>query len=592
MITGTIGSISGMDLGVIVLYFLVVLGFGFWVGCSLFSTNIGSSHFIGLAGSGALSGLAPAAFEFNAIFVIGLLGWLFVPVYIASGVYTVPEYLQKRFGGNRIRIYLAVLALVVYVFTKISVDLYAGSLFISQAVNWDIFSSILVILVISALFTITGGLTAVMWTDFIQTVIMIIGALYLMAASFIEVGGYQNVMNKFLNATPLMNKTNNGLLDKNHKNGNITSMETNLHDNHTSNVLNNKEACGYPPLNSLHLIRSADDRTLPWPGILGQLILSLWYWCSDQVIVQRTLASKNLSHAKAGCVLAGFLKFLPLWVIVFPGMIARILFPDKVACVDPEVCINICKAKTGCSNMAYPMLVLKLMPNGARGLMLAVMMSALMSSLSSVFNSSSTIFTMDIWKKLRKKATNTELMIAGRIFVLFMVAISTAWIPIVKLFSDLYFYIQRVTSYLAPPICAVYILAMFWAGTTEKGAFFGLMIGLIIGGVRLVVENIYPTILCDSDISYVRPAIIENFHFSYFAIMLFFIVLATVVIISHFTEKVEDKYLIRLLFWNRHSKEPRLDIGNISIERKKTKSTVYTVQDCSSRPTNGFFGLQ
>jgi len=344
-------ALVAWDIVVIVVYFALVLGFGIWssmrnrgtvsgyflagrsmhfipVGASLFASNIGSGHFIGLAGSGASSGIGIAVFELNALFVLLLLAWYFAPVYIASGIFTMPEYLQKRFGGQRIRIYLAVLALLLSIFTKVAADLYAGAVFIEQALGWNLYAAICLLLAISALFTISGGLTAVIWTDFIQTIIMIIGATILMVMSINEVGGsYDAISLLFMKAKP--------------------------------SVYNATYArCALPPDNSMHFFRSHDDGNYPWPGVVfGLTVSSVWYWCTDQVIVQRTLAAKNLTHAKAGCIMAGYLKILPMWLLVIPGMISRILYPDEVGCADPEVCNAVCGIETGCTNLAYPKLV-------------------------------------------------------------------------------------------------------------------------------------------------------------------------------------------------------------------------------------------
>ncbi|GFS29900.1 hypothetical protein TNIN_447331 [Trichonephila inaurata madagascariensis] len=400
------------DAVVIAFYFVMILVVGAWsswrskkdsisgyflasrsmhwipVGASLFASNIGSGHFIGLTGSGASSGIGIAGFELNAMFVVLILGWFFVPVYMASRVYTMPEYLRKRFGGQRIRIYLSVLALLLYVFTKISADLYAGAIFINQSVKLDLYGSVLCLLVISGLFTITGGLTAVMWTEFAQTILMLIGAIFLAVLSIGKVGGYYEVVENFGKIA-----INDSYVGYNSKN----------------------ESCSAVPKNYMNLLRSPSDPELPGIGmIFGLTINAIWYWCSDQVIVQRVLSAKDLSHAKGGCILAGYLKLLPLFLLVFPGMAARILFTNEIACSNPIKCKEICGSELGCTNIAYPKLVLELMPAGARGLMISVMLAALMSSLESIFNSSSTIFSIDIWRRIRKEASETELLIVGR----------------------------------------------------------------------------------------------------------------------------------------------------------------------------------
>ncbi|KAI0208915.1 Sodium/glucose cotransporter 4 [Lamellibrachia satsuma] len=519
------------------------------IGASLFASNIGSGHFIGLAGAGAANGIGMSVFELNAIFILMILGWVFVPVYTASGVFTMPEYLSKRFGGQRIRVYLAVLALLLSIFTKVSADLFAGAIFLKLALGWSLYAAIILLLAIAALFAILGGLTAVIWTDFIQTVIMLIGAFYLMIKSFLEVGGYQGVLNKYPTAYP----------------------NTTVHYMAHPELNYSYTACGKPPDNAFHLIRSPEDPDLPWPGVFfGLTISAVWYWCSDQVIVQRALAAKNLSHAKAGCILAGYLKFLPMWLMVVPGMISRIIFKDSVGCADPDICLEECGSTSGCSNYAYPKLVLLLMPSGARGLMIAVMMSALMSSLTSIFNSSSTLFTMDIWRRIRRNCSEAELMIVGRVFVLFMVGVGIAWIPIVQSFSELFHYIQSVTSFLAPPICAVYVLAVLWGRINEQGAFWGLMVGLVIGLIRFITESCYPRVPCGDESTV--PSVISRVHYLHFGILLFGIVCIVTIVISMLTEPIDEKHLVRLLFWNRNSSEERIDMFEPQSSRARRRA--------------------
>ncbi|XP_066131859.1 sodium/glucose cotransporter 2 isoform X2 [Saccopteryx bilineata] len=496
------------DILVIAAYFLLVIGVGLWsmcrtnrgtvggyflagrsmvwwpVGASLFASNIGSGHFVGLAGTGAASGLAVAGFEWNALFVVLLLGWLFAPVYLTAGVITMPQYLRKRFGGHRIRLYLSVLSLFLYIFTKISVDMFSGAVFIQQALGWNIYASVIALLGITMVYTVTGGLAALMYTDTVQTFVILGGAFILM--------GYGD---------------------------------------------------------------------LPWPALLlGLTIVSGWYWCSDQVIVQRCLAGKNLTHIKAGCILCGYLKLMPMFLMVMPGMISRILYPDEVACVVPEVCKRVCGTEVGCSNIAYPRLVVKLMPNGLRGLMLAVMLAALMSSLASIFNSSSTLFTMDIYTRLRPRAGDSELLLVGRLWVVFIVAVSVAWLPVVQAAQggQLFDYIQAVSSYLAPPVSAVFVLALFVPRVNEKGAFWGLIGGLLMGLARLIPEFSFGSGSCVHPSA--CPALLCGVHYLYFAIVLFVCSGLLTLVVSLCTAPIPRKHLHRLVFSLRHSKEEREDL--------------------------------
>ncbi|XP_023979229.1 sodium/myo-inositol cotransporter 2 isoform X2 [Physeter macrocephalus] len=506
------------DIAVLVLYFLFVLAVGLWstvktkrdtvkgyflaggdmvwwpVGASLFASNVGSGHFIGLAGSGAAAGLSVTAYEFNGLFSVLMLAWIFLPIYIAGQVTTMPEYLRKRFGGNRIPIILAVLYLFIYIFTKISVDMYAGAIFIQQSLHLNLYLAIVGLLAITALYTVAG---------------------------FAAVGGLEGLEEKYFLAVA-SNRSGNS-------------------------------SCGLPREDAFHIFRDPLTSDLPWPGILfGMSIPSLWYWCTDQVIVQRTLAAKNLSHAKGGSLMAAYLKVLPLFIMVFPGMVSRVLFPDQVACADPEICQKVCSNPAGCSDIAYPKLVLELLPTGLRGLMMAVMVAALMSSLTSIFNSASTIFTMDLWNHLRPRASEKELMIVGRVFVLLLVLVSILWIPVVQASQggQLFIYIQSISSYLQPPVAVVFIMGCFWKRTNEKGAFFGLILGLLLGLVRLVLDFIYVQPRCDQPDE--RPAVVKDVHYLYFSMILSSVTLITVSAVSWFTEPPSKEMVSRLTWFTRH----------------------------------------
>uniref|UniRef100_A0A8C2HTQ0 Sodium/glucose cotransporter 1 n=1 Tax=Cyprinus carpio TaxID=7962 RepID=A0A8C2HTQ0_CYPCA len=533
--------ISRPDISVIVIYFLVVLAVGIWamvrtnratvggfflagrsmvwwpIGASLFASNIGSGHFVGIAGTGAAAGIAIGGFEWN--------------VCLTESIVTMPEYLKKRFGGQRIRIYLSVLSLFLYVFTKISADMFAGAIFINQALGLNIYLAVIILLLITALYTVTGGLAAVIYTDTLQTIIMVVGSFILMGFAFNEVGGYENFKDRYMTAIPSVVG------------------------------VNISEECYTPRADSFHIFRDPLSGDLPWPGLIfGLTIQAGWYWCTDQVIVQRCLSAKSLSHVKAGCILCGYLKLLPMFLMVFPGMISRVLYPDEIACVDPKECDYYCGASVGCSNIAYPKLVVDLMPNGLRGLMLSVMLASLMSSLTSIFNSASTLFTMDIYTKIRSNAKEKELMIAGRVFMLFLIGVSIAWIPIVQSAQSgqLFDYIQSITSYLAPPIAAVFTLAIFCKRVNEPGAFYGMCIGLLVGLARMITEFAYGTGSCVSPSN--CPTIICGVHYLYFALILYSLSCILILCISLMTKPIDDKHLYRLCWSLRNSTEERIDL--------------------------------
>ncbi|CAJ1060138.1 Hypothetical predicted protein [Xyrichtys novacula] len=545
--------LNGVDIAVIVVYFVIVMVVGIWsatrasrstvggyflagrsmtwwpIGASLMSSNVGSGLFIGLAGTGAAGGLAVGGFEWNATWVLVALGWIFIPVYIAAGVVTMPEYLAKRFGGQRIRIYMSVLSLILYIFTKISTDIFSGALFIQISLGWDLYLSTGILLLITAAYTVAGGLAAVIYTDALQTVIMVGGSFTLMFIAFSKIGWYDGLLDHYMSAIPSVTVANT--------------------------------TCHLPRSDAFNMLRDPISGDLPWPGLLfGLTVLATWVWCTDQVIVQRSLSAKSLSHAKGGSVLGGYLKLLPMFFIVMPGMISRALFPDEVGCVDPAVCQEVCGTAVGCSNIAYPKMVVELMPMGLRGLMLAVMLAALMSSLTSIFNSSSTLFTLDLYHKARPKASERELMIVGRVFILVLVCVSLLWIPVIQTANSgqLFVYVQSVTSFLAPPITAVFLMAIFWPRANEQGAFWGLMSGLVVGLVRMVLEFSYPPPSCGQRDQ--RPAVLADVHYLYFALILLALTCLIIVAISLATAPIPEENLYRLTWWSRYSQEPRIDL--------------------------------
>ncbi|KAL0204349.1 hypothetical protein M9458_002367, partial [Cirrhinus mrigala] len=574
------------DIAVVAMYFVLVLCFGFFamwkanrgtvsgyflagrsmnwmvIGASLFVSNIGSEHFIGLAGSGAASGFAVGAWEFNAILLLQLLGWVFIPVYIHSGVYTMPEYLSKRFGGKRLKVFFASLTLLLYIFTKLSVDLYSGALFIQESLGWNLYVSIILLITMTALLTVTGGLVAVIYTDTLQAFLMISGALCLMGISLVKVGGLEGLHTKYMNAFP-----------------NVTAIVL------EKNITYSESCHVHPKPDSFKILRGPLDKDLPWPAfLLGQTPASIWYWCADQVIVQRVLAARNIAHAKGSTLMAGVLKVLPMFIIVIPGMISRVLFADELACIGPEHCMQVCNSKAGCTNIAYPRLVMSVMPVGLRGLMMAVMLAALMSDLDSIFNSASTIFTLDIYKMIRHQASSKELMMVGRMFVILIVAISIAWVPFVVEMQggQMFLYIQEVSDYLTPPIAALFLLGVLWKRCNETGAFWGGIVGFLLGAIRLILAFFYKEPDCDTADD--RPAFIKDVHFMYVAAVLFWVSGIVTVVISLCTDPPSKEQIATTTLWglrNRNQSE-NSKLQELSVETKKEK----TIDEVGIKPSS------
>ncbi|MEM6326730.1 MAG: sodium:solute symporter [Bacteroidota bacterium] len=409
-------------------YFLAGRNVGWFViGASLFASNIGSEHLVGLAGSGAASGVAPGQFEVLASLILLLLGWVFVPFYLKSGVFTMPEFLERRYSAGS-RWYLATVSILAYVLTKISVTIFAGAVVFS-AIGVDFWVGALIVVFATGAYTVFGGLRAVLYTDLLQTFVLIGGALAVTLAGLSAVGGW-------------------GVM---------------------------AETVG-PDFMSMW--KPATDPDFPWTGILfGAPILGVWYWCTDQFIVQRTLSAKSVDDARRGTILAGFLKLLPVFIFVLPGVLAATLVAQG-------------QLELGNTNEALPALVAALLPAGVRGLVIAGLLAALMSSLSSVFNSCSTLITWDVYKKLNPEAGERRLVWVGRLSTVALTVLGLAWIPFVEAAEGgLYVYLQSVQAYISPPIAAVFLLGLFWSRLNAPGALASLLSGLALGLLRLTGET-------------------------------------------------------------------------------------------------------
>lgn len=474
-------------------YFLAGRSVSWWaVGMSLFASNIGSFHFIGLAASGAASGIAVITYEWSAAYILLLLGWVFVPVYAKANVFTLPQYAEKRFNSKFLRVYLSVLALLLYCFTKISVDLFSGVLVLNHIFDINSYISVLILMLITGVYTLVGGLTAVIYTEVLQTIIMIGGALIVTFYSMSEVGGLKGL---------------------------YTSFPATFNTSNTS--------CFDPNL-SFHIFRPINDPQFPWLGLaLGLPINSIWYWCTDQFIVQRVLGAKDKQHAQGGTIVAGFFKLLVFGLIVLPGMASRVLYTDDISCEN-------------CTNNAYLLLIFRLLPSALRGLMVAVVLAALMSSLASTFNSSSTLITIDVWQYLRPKAGNKELLIVGQIVVVCVMVVSVAWLPVISLEENgqLFVYIQIISSYLAPPIAVTFMCGLLWRRSNKWGAIISLIIGLILGSGKLILDLIYgipDNLRCEVDN---RPPFV-NLNYLYFAVALGAICLFILIVTSCLTPSAQ-----------------------------------------------------
>ena len=451
-------------------YFLAGRNLGWFViGASIFASNIGSEHIVGLAGTAANSGMVMGHYELHS-WIILLLGWFFVPFYLRSTVFTMPEFLEKRFSESS-RWILTIITLVSYVLTKVSVTVYAGAVVFETLMGIEFWSGALLIVIITGCYTILGGLKAVIYTDALQAMVLIIGSITISVIGLMKIGGWSNL---------------------------VSAVEP----------------------THFNMFLPADHPDFPWIGmVFAPPIIGIWYWCTDQYIVQRVLSAKNVTEARKGTIFAGYLKLLPIFMFFIPGLIAYAM------------------TKTGqlsyaSSDQVFPTLVRELLPSGIRGLVAGGLLAALMSSLSSVFNSCSTLFTMDIYKKMYPETGEKKLVLVGRIATAIVVLSGIMWIPFIKVVSGagLYTYLQSVQAYIAPPIASVFLLGLFWSRINANGALAALLGGFIAGMVRLGLEIKKSTLMADG-IWYK----IADLNFLYFAIFSFLTCVVVLISVSMLT---------------------------------------------------------
>lgn len=468
-------------------YFLAGRHVGwFAVGCSLFASNIGSEHIVGLAGSGATNGLAQAHWELHA-WIILLLAWVFVPFYYRSGVFTMPEFLERRFNAQT-RWVLSVVSLVAYVFTKVSVTVYAGAI-VFQTLLPDTFGSpenafwvgAVATVVLTGVYTIFGGLRAVVYTEVAQTFLLLLGSGLITFFGLSALGGWDELI-----------------------------------------------ATVKPHAGQFALWRPNSDPNFPWLGVMiASPVIGIWYWCTDQYIVQRTLAARSLTDARRGAIWGGFLKVWPVMIFLVPGLIGYALHQKGLMMIPS-------KSDGGLlGDAVFATMVQKLLPVGLRGLVVAGLLSALMSSLASLFNSCATLFTVDIYEKLRPGQSERQLVFVGRVATGVVVGCGLVWIPIMKKISEgntgLYDYLQNVQGFLAPPITAVFLLGLFSRRITGTAALWGLVVGFVIGMVKLTLQTIVKS---GGAAGTGIVAAIGNFNAYYFAGVLFLFSAVLVMLIS------------------------------------------------------------
>jgi SSS family solute:Na+ symporter len=459
-------------------YFLAGRNIGwFTVGISIFVTNISSEHFIGLAGSGSTRGLAVGQFELMAIFTLIFLGWILAPIYIKSGVTTVPEFLEKRFD-RRIRKFFAAFSIVIYIFTKILVSLFAASLLFYKIFEINIYASSIIIVLITGLYSVTGGANAVMRTQLFQGIVLIIGAITLSILGLQAVGGFSGLEQKL-------------------------------------------------PADYFNMFKKISDPDFPWTGILfGAPIIAFWYWCTDQYIVQRLLSSKSINDAQKGTLFAAFLKILPIFILVLPGLMAVALYPEVKG------------------DEAYAALIAgDILPIGSKGIVVAGLLAAIMSSLSGAFISSATLFTNDFYKLRYPEANERKLVLIGRLSTTTVVIVAILIVPLVKLISSqIYLFLQSVQAFVSPPITAVFLFALFSKKINSETAIKTLIIGETIGIARLALS-----VVNDFGVS-LHPVFIWilKVNFLHFAIFLFVLSVGIILILNTVSVKSSNKFILQI----------------------------------------------
>lgn len=513
--------LSALDWIIVAAYFLTIFAIAFWatpkgnkkeseqyflagrnigwfvIGASIFAANIGSDHVIGLAGSGAAGDMPAAQFEIIGSFSLLILGWLFVPFYLRSGVFTMPEFLEKRYSSGP-RFYLAIISVIGYVLTKISVTIVAGGIIFETLMGVDFWTGAIIVVIATGIYTIVGGLRAVLYTDLVQMFLIIGGSVIVTAIGLHRIGGWH-------------------------------ALKSTLEPE------------------AFSLWRATSDPKFPWTGLIfGTTILGVWYWCTDQFIVQRTLSARSIDAARKGTIFAALLKQLPLFIFVLPGLIAYALAKQGVIHFDR-------------ADQALPAMIGALLPSGLKGLVLAGLLASLMSALSAVFNSCSTIVTMDLYRHIAPNASEHRLLRVGQIITGLMVLLSLAWIPFMGVISSgLYTYIQSVQAYISPPIAAVFLVGVLWSGANSKGAMAALLIGGAIGALRLALE------MNKSSLS----GLLLNFvqiNYLHFAVLLFAFSVVILVVFGYASPARPRAQIGNLILWDRngtaqHPRASRADL--------------------------------
>ena len=481
------------------------------IGASIFASNIGSEHLIGLAGSGASSGMAMAHWEIQGWMIL-ILGWVFVPFYERSMVLTMPEFLERRYNPAS-RTLLSLISLISYVMTKVAVTVYAGGLVFQQVFGieklWGIdffWIAAIGLVLITALYTIFGGMKSVLYTSVLQTPILLLGSLIILVLGLKELGGWNQMME--ICSSTVVNEQGDTMVN---------------------------------------LIRSNEDPNFPWLGaLIGSSIIGFWYWCTDQFIVQRVLSGKDEREARRGTIFGAYLKLLPVFLFLIPGMIAFALHQQSLAEAGQGFLPFLANGNHN-ADAAFPTLVAKLLPAGVKGLFVCGILAALMSSLASLFNSSAMLFTIDFYKRFKPETPEKKLVVIGQIATVVIVALGILWIPVMRSVGDvLYTYLQDVQSVLAPGIAAAFLLGICWKRTSAQGGMWGLISGMVIGLTRLGAKVYYSNVAEASDS--VFKSLFYDMNWLFFCGWMLLVCCIIVVVVSLCTKAPSEEKIKGLVF--------------------------------------------
>ncbi|NLT67769.1 MAG: sodium/solute symporter [Acidobacteria bacterium] len=516
-------------------YFLAGRELGWFViGASIFASNIGSEHLVGLAASGATDGVAMAHYELHAWCLL-ILAWVMVPFYMRSKVFTMPEFLERRFSPAT-RTVLSVISLVAYVLTKIAVGIFAGGVVFSVLVPelslWGLDSfwvGSLVIVLVTGLYTIVGGMRAVAYTEAIQTIVLIIGSALVTFFGLQALGGWAELR---------------------------AIVPSDMFNLWKPLVPDGLQSTWAPVRDSQQMAWYFNDN-YPWLGMLVCApVIGLWYWCTDQYIVQRTLTAKNETEARRGSIAAAFFKLLPVFIFIIPGIICYALalsgkipyFQQTLIGADGNIIRD-------SAQQAFPLMVSQVLPIGVRGIVVAGLLAALMSSLAGAFNASATLFTIDFYGRLHRSVSQERLVWVGRVATGVMVLIAILWIPVIKGGRGLYDYLQGVQSYLAPPIFVVFFLGVFYKRLNAKGCLWALITGFALGMARLAVDTPVKMI---PGFQYPEGSllwIINNTFFQYYSILILMVSALVMIVVSRMTAAPDYGKISGLTYGTRTEKD-------------------------------------